>query len=59
MIDYKEHLPPWYKWANRKLEGSEWLVDWALLAVIAITILLLVKGDRVMKTTWLVYLALP
>jgi hypothetical protein len=52
-------LPPWYRILNDKLEGSEWFVDWALLAVIAVTILLLAKGDRVTKSTWLIYLALP
>lgn len=57
--DIYRRLPPWYDSANHKLEGYEWAIDWLLIGVILITVLLLIKGDRVMKSTWLVYVALP
>lgn len=51
--------PPWYDWTNRKLEGSEWLVNLILIGIIAISLLALVRADRVTKTAWAVYLISP
>ncbi len=57
------HLPlpnmPWYKALNDKLEGSEWLVNALLIGIIVLCIVILVKGDRVSRTAWLVYLVSP
>jgi hypothetical protein len=52
-------IPPWYKPLNQKLEGVEWLVNASLLVIIAICIFLLVRGDRLAKTAFLVYLVSP
>lgn len=52
-------VPPWYKPLNDKLKGVEWLVDLLLIAIIVISILALLRGNRVTKTAILVYLASP
>ena len=50
---------PWYKALNDKLEGAEWLVN-ALLAGIAILcVVMLLRGDRLSRTAFLVYLVSP
>lgn len=51
--------PPWYKWANSKLEGSEWLINVLLIFIVAITLFLLLRGDRLSRTAWLIYLVSP
>ncbi len=51
--------PPWYKPLNEKLKTYEWLVDALLVVVIVVSILALVKGDRIAKTGLLVYLISP
>jgi hypothetical protein len=51
--------PPWYKALNAKLEGKEWLVNALLLSIILISIVLLLRGDRLSRTAWLVYLVSP
>jgi len=50
---------PWYKSINRKLEGVEWLVDLILIGVIVLSIILVLRGDRITKTAWVVYLISP
>ncbi len=50
---------PWYKALNDKLEGHEWLISALILSIIAISVLVLLRGDRVAKTAWLVYLISP
>lgn len=51
--------PPWYNWVDKKLASVEGLVDVVLLAIIVISVILLIKGDRVAKTTWVVYVISP
>ena len=51
--------PPWYGAVNKKLEGLEWLVDALLIAIIVISLILLLRGDRLSKTAFLVYLVSP
>ena len=51
--------PPWYKAIDKKLEGAEWLVNALLIGIIVVSVILLVRGDRVTKTAWLVYLVSP
>jgi len=51
--------PPWYGAVNKKLEGAEWLINPLLIGIAVITIVLLVRGDRVSRTAWLVYLLSP
>lgn len=51
--------PPWYGWVDDKLQSVEGLTDVVLLGIIAISIILLFKGDRVTKTSWIVYLVSP
>lgn len=50
---------PWYKAINKKLEGSEWLVSALLVTIVVLIIILLIRGDRVAKTAFLVYLISP
>lgn len=50
---------PWYKALNKRLEGSEWLVNAGIVAVIALSAMLLLRADRVAKTAWFVYLISP
>ena len=51
--------PPWYGTLERKLEGVEWLTDAILIGIICVSVYLLLKGDRVLKTAWAVYLVSP
>lgn len=50
---------PWYKAINDKLEGHEWWINALLLAIVAISIVLIVRGDRLSRAAWLVYLVSP
>ena len=50
---------PWYAWLNKKLEGSEWVINPLIIAIVIISAVLLVRGDRVTRTAWLVYLVSP
>jgi hypothetical protein len=50
---------PWYSAINKKLEGVEWLVNALLIGIIVVSIVMLVRGDRVAKTAWFVYLISP
>lgn len=50
---------PWYKAINKKLEGREWLINAGIVAVVLISILLIMRGDRVSRAAWLVYLVSP
>jgi hypothetical protein len=52
-------VPPWYKPINDKLAGVEWLVDAILIITIFLCIIALVKGDRLTKTAFVVYLVSP
>jgi hypothetical protein len=52
-------IPPWYKPLNEKLKGAEWLVNATLVVIIALCIILLLRGDRLTKTAFLVYLVSP
>ena len=51
--------PPWYSWVDKKLESVEGLTDVVLLGIIVISVFLLIKGDRVAKTAWVVYVISP
>ena len=50
---------PWYKALNEKLEGYEWAVNVGLLIIIAVSLALIMRGDRLSRTAWLVYLISP
>ena len=50
---------PWYKAINDKLEGHEWWINALLIAIIAISILLIARGDKLSRAAWLVYLVSP
>ncbi len=50
---------PWYKALNSRLEGSEWFVNAGIVAVITLSVFLLLRGDRITKTAWFVYLISP
>lgn len=52
-------VPPWYKPLNEKLERVEWLVDVTLIIIIVLCIVALLRGDRLQKTAFLVYLISP
>jgi hypothetical protein len=51
--------PPWYGAIDKKLKGAEWLVNALLIGIILISIVLLLRGDRLTRTAWLVYLVSP
>lgn len=50
---------PWYKALNKKLEGSEWLINAGLLVIVVISLVLILRGDRLSRAAWLVYLVSP
>lgn len=50
---------PWYKAINDKLEGHEWLINVGLLIIITISLVLILRGDRLSRAAWLVYLVSP
>lgn len=50
---------PWYKAINDKLEGREWLINAGLVAIVAISLVLIARGDKVSRAAWLVYLVSP
>ena len=52
-------VPPWYKPLNQKLERLEWLVNALLIIIIVLCVVALVRGDRLQKTAFLVYLVSP
>jgi hypothetical protein len=52
-------VPPWYKPLNEKLAGVEWLADALLIVVIVLCVILLIRGDRIAKTAFVVYLISP
>jgi hypothetical protein len=52
-------VPPWYKPINQKLEGIEWLVNALLITIAILCIVAVVRGDRLQKTAFLVYLVSP
>lgn len=51
--------PPWYKALNQKLEGAEWLVNALLIGIIVVSVILILRGDKLAKSAWLVYLVSP
>lgn len=51
--------PPWYGAVDKKLKEAEWLINPMLIGIIVISLLLLLRGDRVSRTAWLVYLISP
>lgn len=51
--------PPWYNWVNKKLSSVEGLTNVVLIGIVVISIFLILKGDRVAKTAWVVYLISP
>lgn len=59
MSDWLNKHLPWYEPLNRRLEGSEWLVNALLVLIILISVYLILNKDRVAKTAWLVYLVSP
>jgi hypothetical protein len=50
---------PWYAALNAKLEGHEWWINAGLLIIIAISLVLIMRGDRLSRAAWLVYLVSP
>jgi hypothetical protein len=52
-------VPPWYKPLNDKLGEVEWLVNALLIIIIVLCVIALVRGDRLQKTAFLVYLVSP
>jgi hypothetical protein len=51
--------PPWYQKLEDYLRPRQDIVTLGLLAIIGISLYLLVKGDPVKRTFWLVYLISP
>ena len=51
--------PPWYAAINEKLEVHEWWINTGLVIIIAISVILIVRGDRLSRASWLVYLVSP
>jgi hypothetical protein len=58
-MNLPEWRPPWYAAINKKLEGSEWLVNTGLLVIVVISLVLILRGDRLSRAAWLVYLVSP
>jgi len=51
---------PWYKALNDKLEGEpEWVVNVGLLIIVAVSLWLILRGDRLSRTAWFIYLLSP
>lgn len=50
---------PWYKAINDKLEGHEWIINAGLIAIVVITLVLIMRGDRISRAGWLIYLISP
>lgn len=50
---------PWYKAINDKLEGHEWWINAGIVVVIVLSVLLLVRGDRLSRAAWFIYLISP
>ena len=48
-----------YKRIEKELMPTQWLVIVGLLVIIGISGYLIVKGDNVKRTAWLVYLFMP
>lgn len=51
--------PGWYAPIEKKLEPMTGLVIAGLLAIVLFSVWVLVKGDSIQKTSWLVYLISP
>lgn len=51
--------PPWYDYLNKRLEGSDWLVNAILITIIIVSVVMMIRNDRVAKTSWAVYLMSP
>lgn len=51
--------PPWYKKLNDILLPVQPVVWFGLLLFIGISVYLLVRGDKVQRTAWFVYLVSP
>ena len=51
--------PPWYAVINTKLEEHEWWINTGLVIIIAISVILILRGDRLSRAAWLVYLIAP
>jgi hypothetical protein len=51
--------PPWYAAINSKLEEHEWWINAGLLIIVAISVILILRGDRLSRAAWLVYLVSP
>lgn len=58
-MNFPKWRPPWYAAVNKRLEGTEWLVNTGLIIIIAISLVLIFRGDRLSRTAWLVYLVSP
>ena len=52
-------IMPWYKALNTKLEEHEWWINTGLVIIIAISVILIVRGDKLSRAAWLVYLVSP
>jgi hypothetical protein len=51
--------PPWYKWAEDKLEPSWPLMIGIAAALIGITVALMALDKPVIMAAWLTYLIMP
>ena len=51
--------PPWYGALNKKLEEHEWWINTGIVIIIAISVILIVRGDKLSRAAWLVYLVSP
>jgi hypothetical protein len=60
-VSFAQRIPqmPWYKAVNKALEGREWIADIGLLVVVGLSVLLLLRGDRLQRMAWFVYLVSP
>ena len=58
-MNFPKWRPPWYAYLNKKLEGSEWIVNTGLIIVIVIALVLLLRGDRLSRTAFFIYLISP
>lgn len=52
-------MPPWYKKLNEMLLPVQPVVIVGLVLVVLVSVVLLVKGDKVQRTAWFVYLVSP
>jgi hypothetical protein len=50
---------PWYNKLRETVAPTEPITNFFLILVIAISIVILIKGDAAMKALWVVYLVSP